>query len=220
MLSLYFFGRNIEVACGLSSFLLIYFGSIIGGGLLSLWLHRHHDYRALGASGGVFGVIYASIFLFPGMSIYLFFIPIGIPSWAYAIIYLLVSFYGLKAQRDNIGHDAHLGGAICGLLITLGLYPQIIRQSLALFLVVLALSLVMLGYLYINPLFLPPAAAWSEFTRRRRATRARGREQTFYASPKYDQARMDAILDKITRQGLHTLTDDEREFLKRSSDQK
>ncbi len=171
MLSLYFFGPGIEAAIGIPKFLLIYFGSIIGGHLLSLWIHRHQDYRALGASGGVCGIIYASIFLFPGGSIMLFLIPIPIPTWAYAILFLLFSFYGMKAQRDNIGHDAHLGGAICGLLITTALYPEKVKQSLGLFLAVLLLSLVLLGYLLINPLFLPLGTVWAEFQRKRRASR-------------------------------------------------
>src|SRR5262245_56430199 len=57
MLSLYLFGLPIELHYGPGHFLLIYFASIIGGDLLSLWIHRHHEYRAYGASGGVSGLI-------------------------------------------------------------------------------------------------------------------------------------------------------------------
>jgi hypothetical protein len=53
MLSLYFFGPPLEYWLGKAQLLLIYFGAIIGGNLLSLYIHRHHDYRAYGASGGV-----------------------------------------------------------------------------------------------------------------------------------------------------------------------
>ena len=45
------------------------------------------------------------------------YVPIPIPGWLYAIGYLLISFFGLKENRGNIGHDAHLGGAIIGFLI-------------------------------------------------------------------------------------------------------
>lgn len=81
MFSLYVFGGQLESVFGALPFLLIFFVSILGGGMLSLFLHRHHDYRALGASGGVCGIIFASIFLLPGGGIYIFPIPIAIPAW-------------------------------------------------------------------------------------------------------------------------------------------
>src|SRR5436190_18225115 len=63
MISLYIFGGAIELFFGSGQFLLIYFASIIGGDLLSLWIHRHHEYRAYGASGGVSGLSFAYIIL-------------------------------------------------------------------------------------------------------------------------------------------------------------
>src|SRR4051812_24803295 len=69
MVSLYLFGSRLESYLGKASFLLIYFGSIVGGSLLSLYVHRHHEYSAYGASGGVAGVIFATILLHPGGSI-------------------------------------------------------------------------------------------------------------------------------------------------------
>ena len=51
--SFYSFARNMEIIYGWKSLLLIYVISILGGSILSLIIHRHHDYRALGASGGV-----------------------------------------------------------------------------------------------------------------------------------------------------------------------
>src|SRR2546421_7736075 len=50
MLGLYLFGTPIEFYVGSFQFLLIYFGAIVGGSLLSLFVHRYHDYRAYGAS--------------------------------------------------------------------------------------------------------------------------------------------------------------------------
>ena len=54
--SLLAFGQNIEAIYGFKTLLLVYFSSILGGSLLSLFIHRRHDYRALGASGGVGGI--------------------------------------------------------------------------------------------------------------------------------------------------------------------
>ncbi len=214
MISLYFFGRQIETDIGILKYLTIYFGSIVGGGLVSLWIHRNHDYSALGASGGVCGVIYASIFLFPGSKILIFPLPIGIPAWLYAIIFLLASFYGMRAQRDNIGHDAHLGGAICGLLITTAFYPSIVELNPGLFAAVLGISIALLLYLVVNPLFLPPRALWTSY--RRKSLLQAGRSSIRHEESQ--RSRMDAILDKISREGLHSLSAEEKAFLRRMSD--
>ena len=63
------FGPMVERFWGGTQFLVIYLAAILGGNLLSLLVHRHHDYRALGASGGVSGIILASVFMFPGLPI-------------------------------------------------------------------------------------------------------------------------------------------------------
>ena len=124
MLSLFLFGSRIELEFGPMQLLLIYFASIVGGSLLSLYVHRHHEYRAYGASGGTFGIVFAYILLFPGAGIYAYFVPIPVPGWLYAIGFMVASFLAMKANRDNIGHDAHLGGAIVGLLTAAALYPE------------------------------------------------------------------------------------------------
>lgn len=210
MFSLFLFGPTIELIIGVPKFLLIYLGSILGGNLLSLLIHRHHDYRAYGASGGVCGIIFASIFLFPGGSMHVFPLPVAIPSWLYAILFMLGSFYGMKEKRDNIGHDAHLGGAIIGLLLTATLYPQIVRYHPAIFLIVLAASVLLFAYLVMNPLFLPLTSFLS----------IAGRKKSKYQSlPKHKQEafRMDDILEKISKGGVDSLTEEEKAFLNRVS---
>jgi membrane associated rhomboid family serine protease len=206
LISLFLFGRMIEFMIGVPKFLLIYLGSILGGNLLSLFIHRHHDYRAYGASGGVCGVIFASIFLFPGGSIYLFPFPMAIPAWLYAIIFLLGSFYGMKARRDHIGHDAHLGGAIIGLLITAALFPQNIRHNPWVFLIVFAGSGLLFVYLIMNPLFLPVSSFLSRI----------GKRKSRYArlpSYKQEERHIDDILEKISKSGFESLTREEKELL-------
>lgn len=144
MFSFHSFGSSIEATEGPISLLLIYIGSVIGGGLLSLLLHRNaYQYRALGASGGVCGVIFAAIFLTPGTSVYLMFVPIPIPAWLFAILFVGFSYYAMFKQLGNIGHDAHLGGAITGLLITTIIKPSIVANSAPLYLAVVTLILIM-----------------------------------------------------------------------------
>lgn len=212
MLSLYFFAPSIELWVGKAHFLLIFFGSVVGGSLLSLYLHRHHDYRACGASGGVCGIIFAYILLFPGSSIMMFPLPIGVPGWLYAIVFLVASFYALRAQRDNIGHDAHIGGAIIGLLITAALHPGwVLQQNLKLFLAVLLVSAGLFVYLWRNPVMTPMRS----FTRPIKI-RFRKPRQTL---PKHrrDALQVDAILEKISEKGMESLSDEERAFLEETS---
>jgi len=141
-LTLYFFGPDIERKYGAPLLLTVFFAAVIGGNLLSLLLHRNQrNYRALGASGGVCGVIFASIFLFKGGVIYLMVLPVPIPMPVYAVLFLLISVYGVRSARDNIGHDAHLGGAIVGLLATTCFHPNIIQEQPLLYAAVMGISI-------------------------------------------------------------------------------
>lgn len=130
MYTLYMFANVVTSFLGSSSFLLIYIGSLLFGNLLTLYFHnRDNNYRAIGASGAVTGVLYAAILLQPNMGIYLFFIPIAIPAYIFGIVYLLYSIYGMKSQNDNIGHTAHFGGAVGGYAITLLKMPQLFAEN-------------------------------------------------------------------------------------------
>ena len=131
MFTLYMFAPVVISGFGEISFLLVYFGSLIFGSLLTLYLHKDdYNYRAIGASGAVTGVLYSAILFQPDMSLYLFFIPIPIPAYIFGIGYLLYSIYGMKAKNDNIGHTAHFGGAIGGYVITLAKEPHMFSDNL------------------------------------------------------------------------------------------
>jgi membrane associated rhomboid family serine protease len=152
MFSLYSFGSAIELFVGPATFLITYLAGIVGGNLFALLLHRNEDYHALGASGGVCGVIYASIFLLPGSSVTIMFLPIPIPAYIYAVLFMLFSYYGIRSQQGNIGHDAHLGGAIISLLAATALHPSIVPANPVLYPVVMLLAVALLVLLYVNPL--------------------------------------------------------------------
>ena len=209
MISLYLFGSNIEMFLGAPQFLIIYFASVLGGSLLSLWLHKHHEYEAYGASGGVCGVIFAHIIMFPDSGVGAFFIPIYIPGWAYAIGFLLISFFALKAKVDNVGHDAHLGGAIIGLLAMAALHPTVVIESPKLFAVLLILSSGLFLYLAKNPMFLPLSSFTPQFVRGGRKKKAAGGDK---------RREVDRVLEKISAKGLHSLSDAERQLLAQMSD--
>jgi membrane associated rhomboid family serine protease len=149
MYSLYSFGAPIERVFGAGIFVAIYFAGIVGGNLVSLFLHRNDDYRALGASGGVCGVIFAAIFLMPGGMVYVFPIPAAVPSPVYAILFIFISFFGIRSRVGRIGHDAHLGGAIIGLLVATWIRPSIVSQSRILYAIVMGISFILFVYLYL-----------------------------------------------------------------------
>ncbi|QVY64993.1 rhomboid family intramembrane serine protease [Polaribacter sp. Q13] len=130
MYALYLFGDIVVHILGVVNFLIIYFGSLLAGSLYSLRYHKNDPYySAIGASGAVSGIVYASILLYPGMELYLFFIPIPIPGYIFGVGYLLYSIYGMKKQLGNVGHSAHLGGAIGGFVISLLLNPSLFNTN-------------------------------------------------------------------------------------------
>lgn len=129
MIALYSFARVVMETLGNLTFLLIYAGSLIFGSLLTMVFHgNEYNYRAVGASGAVTGIIYSAILLYPDMTIGIFGI-IPLPAYIFGISYLLYSIYGMKSRRDNIGHTAHIGGAIGGYAITLLKDPALFEQS-------------------------------------------------------------------------------------------
>ncbi|WP_264554250.1 rhomboid family intramembrane serine protease [Flavobacterium sp. N2038] len=126
MFTLWCFAPVVTQWLGNFSFVLVYFGSLIFGNLLTMLFHKNdYSYRAVGASGAVTGVLYSAILLEPGMTLGIFGV-IPIPAYLFGILYLLYSIYGMKAKNDNIGHTAHFGGAIGGYLITLIKEPSLI----------------------------------------------------------------------------------------------
>ncbi|MBW3517914.1 rhomboid family intramembrane serine protease [Flavobacterium sp. NKUCC04_CG] len=130
MFTLYMFAPIVISYYSSFYFILIYAGSLLVGNVLTLSFYKNNPYyRAIGASGAVMGVLYASILLNPGMNLYLFFIPIPIPAYIFGIGYLSYSIYGMKKNNDNIGHAAHFGGAIGGFVLTLIKSPEIISNE-------------------------------------------------------------------------------------------
>jgi hypothetical protein len=142
-----------------------------------------------------------------GIGLY-FIVPI--PGWLDALGFLLGSFVALRAARDNIGHDAHLGGAIVGLLVAAALRPEVARYNWRILLLVLVPAILLLLYLWRNPLFLPLE---SLFTRASSPTHRRS------SLPRYKQEarRLDAILEKIAQSGEKSLTAEERALLEEAS---
>jgi membrane associated rhomboid family serine protease len=133
MFVLYSFGRVVidyyTAIFGLKGyyyFALLYIGAIMLSVLPSFGKHKNDpSYNAVGASGAVSAVVFASILFVPLGKIYLFFIPIGIPAFIFGALYLVYSAYMAKRGGDNIGHDAHFWGALFGVVYTIAIKPKI-----------------------------------------------------------------------------------------------
>ncbi len=105
---------------------LLYIGGLAFSTLFDL--RKYGDspsYNAVGASGAVSAVIFASILIYPMGKISLLFIPIGIPSFIFGALYLIYSAYMGKKNIDNIGHNAHFWGAIYGMVLPIALKPAL-----------------------------------------------------------------------------------------------
>ena len=146
MLTLYFFSDIIILVFGVWKYLLTYLLAILGGGLLSLWMHRkEYYYSAIGASGGVVGILFAAIAVDPTVGIYIFLIPIAIPGWIFGIAYLAYSVYGMRSQLGNVGHDAHLGGAAIGLFLAIIFEPVLLEINMK-YILIMIVPLLALTY--------------------------------------------------------------------------
>jgi len=132
MMVLYFFGRNIEAYFGYyfgnkatAFFLLLYFGGILAANVWSLIKHKNnYYYNAVGASGAVSAVLFATIFFQPWEPLYLFAI-LPIPGILFAVGYLFYSYQMGKKQNDNVAHDAHFLGAVFGFIFPILLKPNL-----------------------------------------------------------------------------------------------
>lgn len=123
MLALYLFGRTVEVQFaeifqekGKLFYLLMYVAALAISILPTYFKNKdNYHYRSLGASGAVSAVIFAGLLIAPYTEVFIFFIPIPIPGFVFAPLYLLISALMDKKGNTNINHSAHIWGALFGL---------------------------------------------------------------------------------------------------------
>ncbi len=111
---------------GMYFYLLLYIGGLLLSSTPSFGKHKNNAwYTAVGASGAVSAIVFASILISPLSGIRFIFIPFDIPAFIFGLLYLGYSAYMAKRGQDNIGHDAHFYGALFGLL-----FPILIKPGL------------------------------------------------------------------------------------------
>lgn len=132
MMSFYFFAFRLESLMGSWQFGVLYFVSLILSDIPSVIKHKDDMwYNSLGASGAISAVIFSFILFDPMSKMIIFPLPIPIWAWLFGIIYLAYCWQMSRQSRDHINHDAHLFGALSGLIITVLLVPGIIPNFIA-----------------------------------------------------------------------------------------
>ncbi|MCA8903116.1 MAG: rhomboid family intramembrane serine protease [Hyphomonas sp.] len=124
MYVLYGFGPALERVFGPVGYFILYMGSLLGG---SAWMYADKrnvpDYRAVGASGAISGLMLSVSVLAPFAT--LLFMGV-LPMWSivFGVGFIIISY--ILSHRENavIAHGGHLGGAIAGLVLTLVLKPD------------------------------------------------------------------------------------------------
>jgi len=212
MVTLFLFAGPLTFVAGEVKFLVIYFASLLGGNLLALFIHRQHDdYSAIGASGAVAGVVFACLVLIPGMGVSFFGLGFAIPGWLYGLVYILYSVYGIRAKRHNIGHEAHLGGALTGMLVALLMQPSALITN---YTFVLTISIPVVIFLAIM-IARPEVILLNIPLRPKR--KVYSIDQQYNEDKLAQQKELDRILDKIAARGMSALTKKEKEILKQLS---
>jgi len=120
MFVLFFFGITLEQTIGAVQFSALYLSGLMVSAIPSLIAHKDNPrYATLGASGGVQSVLFAFIFIYPTESIIFIFLPIPIPAWVFGLIFLAYSIFESKRGMGNINHEAHIAGAVWGIIYLL-----------------------------------------------------------------------------------------------------
>ncbi|MBS1740313.1 MAG: rhomboid family intramembrane serine protease [Bacteroidetes bacterium] len=202
MFVLWAFGSGLEVSIGVLPYLLIYFSSMVGGNLLALIIHLHHKgYTSVGASGAIAGLVFASIALTPGLQIFF------LPAWVFGIAYVFYTLYAIRSRRTDVGHAAHLGGALIGMIIAILLFPHTLQNNLLPLLGILLPGIILLFILIKKPDFILIDKNMQE--------KQLTIDDRYHLSKHHKEEEIDRILDKINKKGFNSLTNEEKNTLKK-----
>jgi membrane associated rhomboid family serine protease len=127
-ITLYFFGIPFEeylkayygLLEGKIIFWVFVFLAMFASSSISFFRHKDNSsYRSLGLSGVTAAILFAMIMLAPDMKLMIIFLPIPMSAWIFGILYLAFEIYSDRNKKTNIAHDAHISGAIFGVLFIL-----------------------------------------------------------------------------------------------------
>lgn len=140
MITFYYFGFALESFfvqangdIGHLYFALLYIVSLVLSDIPTIIQQKNNSgYFSLGASGAISAVLFGYILFQPKTTLGLFMI-IPMPAYVFAILYIGYCIWASKNSNDRINHDAHLFGALAGLVITILIHPWIIRHFIGQF---------------------------------------------------------------------------------------
>ena len=200
-LGLYFFGRPVEEMVGPKKFLALYLSSGVAGGVLQVLvtvvLPRHLDIPVVGASAGVCGMIaiFCSVNPMQELTTWIYFLPITIRARYFLIALAAYSIFGTLVPLSSVAHAAHLGGILLGLG-----YVRFARQISA-------------GERDWFPLSLRRSVQGNSPGSRAKHSPWNKTRAEREGSHEFMSREVDPILEKISAQGLDSLTDKERKIL-------
>ena len=206
--AIYMFGREVEEALGRKSFLTLYFSSGILGGLLQLgyskllaWLTNQPAFlmtHVVGASAGACGLIAAFAMLYPErplMLLLFFIIPVNMRAKFLLLFEGIITLVGLASVRSNIAHAAHMGGMLTGIIFVRYAihwqWPAFHRAKRR----------------PLQRLVKVPSEKPTRWGRTRNA------DAEDLPADEFLSREVDPILDKISAQGIQSLTERERRIL-------
>jgi membrane associated rhomboid family serine protease len=133
MVTFYFVGFGLERAIGPLKLLALYLIALVLSNFGTWRKHRNNpEYASLGASGAISAVLLAFVVYFPESRFFVFPIPFPLPAPLVAVLYLGYSWYASRKARGRLNHDAHLGGALVGLVFVAftdpAAYAGLLRQ--------------------------------------------------------------------------------------------
>jgi len=133
LITFFSFAFPLERVIGPARMFVLYFSGLLVSGLGTCFQHRSEPgYASLGASGAILAVLFASILYFPSQRLYVLPIPLPIPAPLFALLYLAFTWYSARNSRGRINHDAHLFGALTGIVFVAVTDPRRIAALLRL----------------------------------------------------------------------------------------
>ena len=125
------FGFGLERALGTALFLMLYLFGLLASSIATWIIHRAQPgYASLGASGAILAVLFASVVVFPKSSIFILPIPVPIPAPLFAVLYLVYSVFASSTRMGRVNHDAHIAGALAGLVFMAIVAPDSVSRTL------------------------------------------------------------------------------------------
>lgn len=133
MIAFYFFAFPLEERIGTLKFLVLYFaGILVSHGYTYVRHEREPEYASLGASGAIAAVLLAYVVYYPTAKLMMLPLPVPIPAPLFAVGYIAYSFWAGRRGTSRINHDAHLAGALAGLVFVAVTEPAAITRLVGL----------------------------------------------------------------------------------------